>query len=262
MPGGSDVEVTQNCDFYNCNDSVNPYPYVYAIRHADFHGSHVFGSCADKSPSGHNTCTYNTYYFGHITDSFGNVEAAVNCGFGCNSNEEPGSFDGSLEEFSGNTGYLLFPTRSYIQSETRFMHPEPHSNSVTLFDPQTWNSYGYTRGNPLMLRDPFGTQDEDSPDSGDDFSWTDFTDQFFGNPFGSLTSSDLSSGYAGGSPTISAFFVYYNGDVSVNVGDAPIPALGGKIYWEGLARRLVSTGLTRLPASTPLILRSAIMQPL
>ncbi|HEX8814600.1 MAG TPA: HNH endonuclease [Terriglobales bacterium] len=152
VPGGSDVEVTQNCNYYNCDDSNNPYPHVYAIRHADFHGSHVLGSCADASPAD-SVCTYNTLFFGHITDAFGNVERNANNSSG----SEFGSFDGALSEFSPNSGYLLFPTRSYIQTEARFMHPEGHG-SVDPLNPQSWNGYAYTVGNSLSLRDPNGTQ--------------------------------------------------------------------------------------------------------
>jgi hypothetical protein len=153
MPGGSDVEVTQQCS--SCS-GTSSYAFVYAIRHADYRGSHVFGSCADLYEVGapNPVCTYNTYYFGHISDAFGNVEATVNCGFGCNSNHEPGSFDAALGEF----GYDWdFPTRTYRTSEQRFFHPEGHRN-VDLSDPQSWHSYAYARNNPLALRDPMGTQ--------------------------------------------------------------------------------------------------------
>jgi RHS repeat-associated protein len=145
-PGGSNVELAQHCSGCQHQDS---YSLVYTIQHVDFHGSHVFGSCADATGL---LCTINTFYFAHVTDAFGNVEANAN-------SNEPGTFDGALGDYITD---WIFPTRIYRNNELRFFHPEGHA-SVNIADPQSWNSYGYTRNNPLTFRDPLGLYEEDCP---------------------------------------------------------------------------------------------------
>jgi RHS repeat-associated protein len=195
VPGGNDVEVTQNCSFYVCGNDSHPYPYVYAIRHADQHGSHILGTCADATASD-GICTYNTYDYVHILDAFGDTEATAS------GSREAGSFDGALGDFS-NTGTWLFPTRQYISSEGRFLHPEGHGN-VSLSDPQSWHSYAYARNNPLVFSDPLGTQyddfgDSDDPDESGDL--IDFLD------LGSLDSDSYSE-----APVVSAVLFYNHAD--------------------------------------------------
>ncbi len=43
------------------------------------------------------------------------------------------------------------------------MTPDPYTNSGRLSDPQSWNRYAYTRGDPVNRYDPNGTEDEAPP---------------------------------------------------------------------------------------------------
>jgi RHS repeat-associated protein len=52
--------------------------------------------------------------------------------------------------------------RYYGNVQGRFMTPDPYTNSGWLGDPQSWNRYAYTRGDPVNRRDPGGTCDEDT----------------------------------------------------------------------------------------------------
>ena len=49
--------------------------------------------------------------------------------------------------------------RYYSNSYGRFMTPDPYTNSGRLSDPQSWNRYAYTRGDPVNRLDPLGTAD-------------------------------------------------------------------------------------------------------
>src|SRR5581483_2394434 len=49
--------------------------------------------------------------------------------------------------------------RYYSNAYGRFMTPDPYSNSGRLNDPQSWNRYVYTRGDPISRYDPAGTDD-------------------------------------------------------------------------------------------------------
>ena len=46
--------------------------------------------------------------------------------------------------------------RYYSNAYGRFMTPDPYANSGRLSDPQSWNRYAYTRGDPVNLYDPAG----------------------------------------------------------------------------------------------------------
>ena len=49
--------------------------------------------------------------------------------------------------------------RYYSNAYGRFMTPDPYTNSGRLTDPQSWNRYAYTRGDPVNRADPAGTCD-------------------------------------------------------------------------------------------------------
>src|SRR5579863_3205668 len=49
--------------------------------------------------------------------------------------------------------------RYYSNAYGRFMTPDPYTNSGRLTDPQSWNRYAYTRGDPVNRVDVTGTDD-------------------------------------------------------------------------------------------------------
>lgn len=49
--------------------------------------------------------------------------------------------------------------RYYSNAYGRFMTPDPYTNSGRLSDPQSWNPYVYTRGDPVNRLDPVGLDD-------------------------------------------------------------------------------------------------------
>jgi RHS repeat-associated protein len=58
-----------------------------------------------------------------------------------------------------NTGLDYANNRYYSNAYGRFMTPDPYTNSGRLTDPQSWNRYAYTRGDPVNRYDPSGTDD-------------------------------------------------------------------------------------------------------
>lgn len=61
--------------------------------------------------------------------------------------------------------------RYYSNAYGRFMTPDPYTNSGRLTDPQSWNRYAYTRGDPVNRIDPIGDEDC-TPSEGSDFCVT------------------------------------------------------------------------------------------
>ena len=53
--------------------------------------------------------------------------------------------------------------RYYTNAYGRFMTPDPYTKSGRLKDPQSWNRYAYTRGDPINRVDPTGMDDGPSP---------------------------------------------------------------------------------------------------
>ena len=49
--------------------------------------------------------------------------------------------------------------RYYSNAYGRFITPDPYTSSAGLSNPQSWNRYGYTRGDPVNRFDPAGTDD-------------------------------------------------------------------------------------------------------
>ena len=60
------------------------------------------------------------------------------------------------------TGLDYANNRYYSNAYGRFMTPDPYTNSGRLTDPQSWNRYAYTRGDPVNRFDPLGTDDTPS----------------------------------------------------------------------------------------------------
>ena len=71
--------------------------------------------------------------------------------------EDPGfqqRFTGKERDTESNLDYFL--ARYYASSLGRFNSVDPGNAGAVREDPQTWNGYGYVRGNPLALVDPTG----------------------------------------------------------------------------------------------------------
>ncbi|MGA2883499.1 MAG: RHS repeat-associated core domain-containing protein, partial [Bryobacteraceae bacterium] len=81
-----------------------------------------------------------------------------------------------------NTGLDYANNRYYSNAYGRFMTPDPYTaggrGSGNPSDPQSWNRYAYTRGDPVNRFDPNGTDDSGAGDGGDS-----------GDPSGGDTSS-------------------------------------------------------------------------
>ena len=59
------------------------------------------------------------------------------------------------------TGLDYANNRYYSNIGGRFMTPDPYTASGGPADPQSWNQYSYTRGDPVNRYDPGGLQDEE-----------------------------------------------------------------------------------------------------
>jgi RHS repeat-associated protein len=57
------------------------------------------------------------------------------------------------------TGLDYANNRYYSNAYGRFMTPDPYASSGGASDPQSWNRYAYTRGDPVNRYDPAGTDD-------------------------------------------------------------------------------------------------------
>jgi RHS repeat-associated protein len=55
------------------------------------------------------------------------------------------------------TGLDYANRRQYSNVQGRFMSPDPYQASGRTFDPQSWNEYAYTGGDPVNRADPRGT---------------------------------------------------------------------------------------------------------
>jgi RHS repeat-associated protein len=66
------------------------------------------------------------------------------------------------------TGLDYANNRYYSNAYGRFMTPDPYKASGGPSDPQSWNRYAYTRGDPVNRKDPQGLEDcEDCGGGGD-----------------------------------------------------------------------------------------------
>ena len=66
-----------------------------------------------------------------------------------------------MSEFGGKerdaeTGLDNFGARYYGGAQGRFTSPDPKIIPNAVYDPQSWNKYGYIRNNPLRYVDPNG----------------------------------------------------------------------------------------------------------
>lgn len=60
------------------------------------------------------------------------------------------------KERDNETGLDYFLARYYSNIQGRFTSVDPESAGSDPEDPQSWNSYGYARNNPVLLTDPDG----------------------------------------------------------------------------------------------------------
>lgn len=60
------------------------------------------------------------------------------------------------KERDSETGLDYFGARYYASAQGRFTSADPLLSSGTIYNPQTWNRYSYTLGNPLRYTDPTG----------------------------------------------------------------------------------------------------------
>ncbi len=64
------------------------------------------------------------------------------------------------KERDAETGFDYFGARYYRAASGRFMTVDPNHVGGDIFDPQSWNAYGYARNNPLRYVDPDGQKYE------------------------------------------------------------------------------------------------------
>jgi RHS repeat-associated protein len=60
------------------------------------------------------------------------------------------------KERDNETGLDYFGARYYASTQGRFTSADPLLSSGIIYDPQSWNRYGYASNNPLSYTDPFG----------------------------------------------------------------------------------------------------------
>jgi RHS repeat-associated protein len=70
---------------------------------------------------------------------------------------------GYFRDFDTGLDYAM--NRFHNPGTGRFMTPDPYMNSAGPTDPESWNRYAYTRGDPVNRIDPNGTCDEYLDDS-------------------------------------------------------------------------------------------------
>lgn len=66
------------------------------------------------------------------------------------------------KERDNETGLDYFRARYFASTHGRFTSPDPLLSSATIYDPQTWNRYGYVLNNPLRYIDPLGLYEWDA----------------------------------------------------------------------------------------------------
>jgi RHS repeat-associated protein len=71
-----------------------------------------------------------------------------------------GQFTG--KERDSETGLDYFGARYFSGAQGRFTSPDPKIFPNAVYDPQSWNKYGYTRNNPLRYVDPDGEDWQDA----------------------------------------------------------------------------------------------------
>ncbi len=66
------------------------------------------------------------------------------------------------KERDSETGLDYFGARYLSAAQGRFTSPDPKILPGAMYDPQSWNKFGYTRNNPLRYVDPNGEDWEDA----------------------------------------------------------------------------------------------------
>jgi RHS repeat-associated protein len=88
-----------------------------------------------------------------------NGRGALTCAAGVtNCYNGPGSLTQKFtgKERDAETGLDYFGARYMSAAQGRFTSPDPKLFPDAVYDPQSWNKYGYVRNNPLRLVDPDG----------------------------------------------------------------------------------------------------------
>ena len=81
---------------------------------------------------------------------------------GSNNPQDTWSYATYWRDSAGGLDYAN--NRYYSNVYGRFMTPDPYTNSGRLSDPQSWNRYSYTRGDPVNRHDPLGLLDSTTGD--------------------------------------------------------------------------------------------------
>jgi RHS repeat-associated protein len=88
---------------------------------------------------------------------------------------DPRRFAG--KERDAETGLDYFDARYYRSATGRFTTVDPGQANGNIFDPQSWNAYGYARNNQLRFTDPTGTTYQICPNGG---TCQSVSDRYFG----------------------------------------------------------------------------------
>lgn len=92
----------------------------------------------------------------------------------------------TAKERDVETGLDYFLARYYSSTQGRFTSVDPENAGANPSDPQSWNGYAYTGGNPLMFTDPDGREYLICGPNGNDGKCTTVSDeQFSGREKGS-----------------------------------------------------------------------------
>jgi len=93
------------------------------------------------------------------------------------------------------TGLDYANNRYYSNAYGRFMTPDPYTNSGRLTDPQSWNRYAYTRGDPVNRYDPAGMDDSTPTFTDTVWGWGDPFDGFWESMSGANFGAGCAAGY-------------------------------------------------------------------
>jgi RHS repeat-associated protein len=137
------------------------------------------------------------------------------------------------------TGLDYANNRYYSNAYGRFMTPDPYTNSGRLTDPQSWNRYAYTRGDPVNRADPGGLQDCDPntcvtvTGSYDNLDYMTFSLNSGWGGNGYITSSMVAGAVAAAASAAQQYRLWLPKQVLGNGTGAQIGALDAG-YWQAL----------------------------
>jgi len=135
-----------------------------------------------------------------VTDSAGNIVSTIELDpWGADTNRssngafQPKKFT-SYERDTNGTDEAMF--RRYNRWHSRFDQPDPSDGSYDLSDPQSFNRYGYVRGDPVNFVDPSGLDTCYTDIDGQQVCIPDITAGVTVNIPGSTVSSDSSMNHS------------------------------------------------------------------